>query len=504
MNRVLCVWFPNFPLQRFLREQPEHRARPCILYQAGQRGAQVVACSREATAERITPGMSLADAQSLLPAAHFEQHQPDADTAALQSLAWHSDCFSPRIGIEYFGGLACLLMDITGGSHLFGGDHSLAGQVAVFVAKQSFFAHVAIASTIGASWAIACYGHSTGSDRRMRSLPVEALRLPDNVIKRLYDLDLRRVCQLLTLPKEDLPSRFTSTLPKRLEQLFGRLHEDFTPTYRPETLWAAWSSDDCALNLQAVQYVCGDLLDDILNRLQSRCEGVTRLRLELTGESGEPLVIEQETVTPYHAGSVSGSSSQCLLELLMLQLEGQQLPDGLHTIHIDALETVRIAVRQQTLFEDNGIATDAAFHQLVDRLSTRLGPQTVVQSDIQPEPLPEDSVRYWPSTQSTKRLCVETAKCEPPPTSSRPTCLLPATLISVTDESPAGLPIHIHWQGQNYHVVQCTEPEQIETNWWTAKGKAVRSYVRVEVSTGQRFWLYRNERYEWFLHGLFD
>lgn len=498
------MWFPNFPLQRFLREQPEHRARPCILYQAGQRGAQVVACSREATAERITPGMSLADAQSLLPSAHFEQHQPDADTTALQSLAWHSESFSPRIGIESFGGRACLLMDITGASHLFGGDHSLAAQVAVSIAKQSFFAHVAIASTIGAAWAIACFGHSTGSDRRMPSLPVEALRLPGNVIKRLHDLNLRRVWQLLTLPREDLPSRFTPTLPKRLDQLFGQLHEEFIPAHRPETLGAAWSSDDCALNLQAVQYVCGDLLDDILNRLQSRCEGLTRLRLELTGESDESLVIEQETVTPYHAGSVSGASSQCLLELLGLRLEGQQLPDGLHTIHIDVLETARIAVRQQTLFEDNGTAIDAAFHQLVDRLSTRLGPQTVVQSDTQPEPLPEDSVRYWPSTQSANRLCAETDQCEPAPTSSRPTCLLPATLISVTDESRDGLPIHILWQGQNYHVVHCTKPEIIETSWWTANGKIIRSYVRAETSTGQRFWLYRNERHEWFLHGFFD
>ncbi len=146
MKRLLCIWFPNFPMQRFNREQPEHRSRPCILFHEESRsGLRVVACSRECADAGIASGQPLADARSLLPAAHFAEHDPEADEVALKRLAWSCQQFSPYVGIEPFAGLACLVMDMTGGTHLFGGDQLLARRVIEFLAKQQFFAHVSIA-----------------------------------------------------------------------------------------------------------------------------------------------------------------------------------------------------------------------------------------------------------------------------------------------------------------------------------------------------------------------
>src|SRR5690606_7462829 len=135
--------------------------------------------------------------------------------------------------------------------HLFGGEQSLAEQVVQILRGQKLFARAAIADTLGAAWALAHFGTlprpevrlpSFTADRgraaagqaaanglrtragivrtsvivippgehagALRSLPIEALRLPGDLIGTLQEFDLRRVGQLLALPRTSLPSRF--------------------------------------------------------------------------------------------------------------------------------------------------------------------------------------------------------------------------------------------------------------------------------------------------------
>jgi protein ImuB len=46
-------------------------------------------------------------------------------------------------------------------------------------------------------------------------------------------------------------------------------------------------------------------------------------------------------------------------------------------------------------------------------------------------------------------------------------------------------------------------PERIETGWW--RGRTIRrDYYRVEITSGNRFWLFRQlDDDNWFLHGSF-
>jgi protein ImuB len=60
------------------------------------------------------------------------------------------------------------------------------------------------------------------------------------------------------------------------------------------------------------------------------------------------------------------------------------------------------------------------------------------------------------------------------------------------------------WQGKQHRVQRYWGPERIETAWW--RGESVRrDYYRVEIPTGQRYWLFRELRtWKWFLQGTFD
>ena len=500
MKRLLCVWLPNFPLQRLYREQPNNRARPCSLYQQTARhGIRVVFCSREAMEDGIRPGISLADAQSLSPSAHFEEHRPDLDAVALQRLAWSCQHFSPYVGIEQSGDSTCLLMDMTGGTHLFGGDHQLARQVIEFLSERQFFPHVSIAPSIGAAWGISRYGHQAGRSRRLQSLPIEALRIPTDVIDKLRAFDLTRVSQLMKLPRKELPSRFGDVLLERLDQLFGRRPEEIAVEHQPEPVQAVWSLDDDNSNHTSIRHVCEDLLDEIFLLLRSRREGVLRLELKFTSDDAVSLCIEQGMAQP-------SNSTQHVLELLMLRLEREQVPERLHALHLKVLESSGLEQLQWTLFSNDRTPSDEKYHRLLDRLSTRLGKSAVLQPEILPELLPEETVQFRSASQhfTARKVSGKTGCTESLPTGSRPLCLIVPERISVIARPEDNSPISFQWKGHDRRVSRCTRAERIETNWWSESGTVVRSYFRVETTTGERFWVFHDHQAVWFLHGIFD
>src|SRR5215475_3591706 len=94
-NRALCLWLPNWPIQRLRLAKPELRRRELILYAPHRGCLRVVASSKP----NIPLGISLTEA-TVLTIAHFEQHDAAADQAALSLLAAWCEQFSPIVGIE--------------------------------------------------------------------------------------------------------------------------------------------------------------------------------------------------------------------------------------------------------------------------------------------------------------------------------------------------------------------------------------------------------------------
>src|SRR5262245_25219107 len=107
MQTVVCVWFPNWPLQRLLHEQPELRSRPVIVYSTAGRGKQVVSVSRLPFQQGVRRGMPLAEAEAILarpltnhpetkiPEACFQPLDAAADLDKLRQLAIDCERFTP-------------------------------------------------------------------------------------------------------------------------------------------------------------------------------------------------------------------------------------------------------------------------------------------------------------------------------------------------------------------------------------------------------------------------
>jgi protein ImuB len=125
MRSLVSLWFPDFPVERFIRAQikagrkPPPRGLPFALVERGRAGLRLAAVNAAARQFGLTRGMRLADARAQLPELLTEAHEPDADMASLLGLCRWMERYSPWVSPDAPDGL---LLDITGIGHLFGGE----------------------------------------------------------------------------------------------------------------------------------------------------------------------------------------------------------------------------------------------------------------------------------------------------------------------------------------------------------------------------------------------
>lgn len=175
-TQVMCVTFPDWPVQRAQAEsandasrnssaKTEPDVRPLVLYRAlPQGGLKVAACCDAATGSGVFGGMTLAEANVLVPAARFLEHDENADLQMLKRLAIDCQRFSPLVGVDTNHTETppdSLLLDITGCSHLFGGEDQLAARLVEMLRERSFSVQLGLGETVGEAWARAHFAAAT-------------------------------------------------------------------------------------------------------------------------------------------------------------------------------------------------------------------------------------------------------------------------------------------------------------------------------------------------------
>ena len=158
MKRMMCLWFPNWPVQWRMITRPSDRKRPLIVHGLSERGkVRVIACSRAARQRGVSPGMLLAEAQSLWPSSAnvwFEPHDPLADREKLKELAQACRLLSPEIAVDPSESPDCLLIDVTGREYCRDHEIEIAEEAIDSLAERGYWASAAVADTIGVAWAV--------------------------------------------------------------------------------------------------------------------------------------------------------------------------------------------------------------------------------------------------------------------------------------------------------------------------------------------------------------
>lgn len=514
-RRILSLWFTRLPTDRMAQQSPDLRDRPLALVGADRGRLVLQSVNLAAEQAGVLAGCRLADARALLPDLEVRDADPAGDRATLLMLADWCDRYSPWVALDDTDGLA---LDITGGSHLFGGDMGLLRDVTQRLDQAGLAVRAALADSPAAAWALARFGSRhrlvspPGGQRALLDpLPMAALRLDHTVVDGLAAVGLRRVADLHAIPRATLVARFGPLPARRLDQALGWLDDPLSPRRPAARHEERLAFADAIATAPALGRATSHLLDRLCAGLEQAGTGARHLTLtahRIDRKPDEPAQrIKIGTGRPVRTPAP-------LFRLFAQKLERLTPGPGFEVLVLSADVVESLGARQLALTEsrvtesgvtgNGGAGNTEDLVDLVDRLGNRLGDMAVRELKPRSSWLPERAVAP-----------VELANPPRPPLllwpidRPRPIRLLarpePIAVMAPVPDDP---PVMFHWRGIAHRIRRAEGPERIAAEWWRHDGEP-RDYYRVEDGEGRRFWVYRLGLYRpeepapWFLHGFF-
>lgn len=540
MHRVLYVFLPNWAIDRLRRAgllpglksgaKPVEEAPFATVVAAN--GRQLLAAVNPAAAAKgLAAGMPLADALSFLPGLATRPAEPAEDEAALRRLAEWCTRYSPWTAPDGADGVK---IEITGSAHLWGGEAELAADLSRRLARQGLAHRLAVADTIGAAWAVArCKSAvktasaaeivAPGAAREaLAPLPVAALRLDPALVQGLHRVGLRRVGEVMAMPRDALARRFGEMVGRRLDEAVGDLPEPLSPLGEAPIRRVRLSFAEPIADPADLARAAERLTQDLVARLAREGMGARRLDLGFHRVDGRVEHIRIGTARPsrdpVHLARLMigkldtidpglGIEDAILAAFAVEKLAPEQIPAPLPLPAGGA----RVGARD---------SDDPDTAPLFDRIGARLGLDALARLEPRGSHIPERASVAVPmmendASRNRPRRPLESEEPRKPP---RPVRLFappePVEAFWVLPDDP---PFLFTWRRRPHRVAQADGAERIAEEWWRPDGglidaagdpDAIRDYYRVEDETGRRFWLFRaglpgDPPPRWFVHGLF-
>ncbi|MEQ1769435.1 MAG: DNA polymerase Y family protein [Devosia sp.] len=530
-RRYLALSLPRWATDWLKRHDADlsKSTLPLGLWERQSNAMRIVALDEKASAAGLTLGQSVSDVRALVPNLELREIDHAATEAAFAELAdWHSYA-SPLVSVltdaTPYGDL---VMDITGVSHLFGGDAAMLEAVTGRLTSLGIAVTGAIAPSIGAAWALVRQGRQLVLDNAVRielqHLPVAALRLDESQVMALNQIGLKSIGQLYGRPRKELQSRFGSSLLLRLDQALGIAEERLVPRLPEAEMFVERRFADPIGLLDDVIMCAHDLAVSLACRLEALGAGAKSFHLFLYRVDHKVMTFSvnagRATRDADHVGRLFAYRAE--------RLGGEyDAGFGIDMIRLAASSIFPLDIVQESAFSnDTGAET---LERLFDRMTSKLGPLAVLRNAFVNTYIPEQAVKLEPVIATTE----DDPLAAHDPQRARPIRLLPQPEpINVIAQVPDGPPARMVWRRVGYQFVRASGPERIAAEWWaskalpvlTARGAeqaitgnhlvydeagTVRDYYIAEDDGGRRFWLFRVGLYGgevapgWFMHGFF-
>lgn len=560
-RRILSLWFPRLAAERALRRRRDALEQPFAIVEEQARALVLGALSRQAEAAGLTRGQPLRDATAMCPALVTQGADPQAEEMFLTLLRRWAGKFSPWVAEE---APESLIIDLTGCSHLFGGEEALLAQVEADCAALGLSVRAGIADTPGAAWALARFAGQRGQDgaetgarsgddivqeaRATRSraarrrgwekggalpvkgragpppprgaiappgqmrqalapLPLAALRLAPGGIESLTRLGLRRIGDLLDLPRAAIARRLGAETVRRIDQALGIEPEPVSPAAAPLHFAARLTFPDPIGTLEDIAAGVDRLLPALCARLAERGHGARRLRLQAFRSDGQVQAVEVTLARP-------AALAERMRPLLALKYERIDPGFGVDCLRLEAVLTETLSAVQHRGPTDAPTAAapvpavwidgeDEALGDLLGRLGARLGSEAVTRSHPADSHLPEKAAMTLAAA-----WAAPWAGRWPDPPGPRPLVLFPPEPVSAPEDAMP--PARFRWRRRDLATRVALGPERILPEWWFDLPEwrsGPRDYWRVELDTGERLWMYFSHGGDvsggWFCQGQF-
>ncbi len=531
-RRILSLWFPRLGAERLIRmERGTFDAPLAVLRDTGQ--MQVISSlSVQAEAEGLTLGQPLRDAQAMCPQLITRLRNVQAEEAFMKVLTRWAGKYSPWVAASEED---ALVLDVTGSTHLFGGEDGVLERMAEDCADLGLTVRAGLADTQGAAWALARFGaqpgvaHRSGDDidqeaRATRSravkrrhwtrggvaptaagakvevgriappgqthgalapLPVAGLRLDSETQSELARLGLRRIGDLTGQPRAGLARRFGKGLVLRLDQALGSVPEPVSPT-PPETFYAVRMSLPDPIGLEDdVAAAVDKVLTPLCNRLKAKSKGVRVVRLQVFRTD--------QTMQTVEVGLARASDDpERIRPLLRMKLTDIDAGFGIDMLRLEAVQVETLHARhtaghlEARAAANKRLSQGHALEDLIGRIGARVGLEQITRRHPASSHIPEKAAQVHHAAWSEPR-----EQAWPEAAVMRPLLLWRPEPVHAP-EVPR-VPERFRWRGRDLALRHAQGPERIAPEWWLEEPEwrsGVRDYWRVTCESGERLWLY--------------
>lgn len=485
-KRVVSLWFPRLPSDRVLRARPVDA--PFALTHRQQNTERLYCLNRQAERQGLHRGMGFSDARAFCRELQSRPATPKADQHFQHMLARWAKRYCPWVGLEGTDGL---VMNIAGSAHLFGGEAAMLDDMRHRLLRARLDVRVGLADTRGGAWALAHFDEGMAkpdqTEAQIARLPIGALRLEEKSSLALQRLGVRKISDLIALPRPTVTRRFGRDVLMRLDQALGAQPEDVSPLPEATHYGVRITLPDPIGLSGDVMAGCERLLVRLCAKLKANEMGARVLLLTLRRVDQASQQVELRLARPLR-------DPARILPLFERGVGEVDAGYGIDQLRLEAVQVEPLLAQQVSHVSH---APKGGLEDLITRIGTRIGLENVQRFLPADSHIPERSFLIAPAAYSA-------AEGTWPPNPSRPLCLFPPEHIVASGPRP---PNHFRWRRMSLTTGRATGPERIAPEWWLADENwrsGLRDYWKIETKQGRRLWLfYTPQNPNWFVQGEF-
>jgi protein ImuB len=421
--------------------------------------------------------------------------QPEDATDRLP-WTWWALRFTPRVAwVE-----EALLMEVSGSLRLFGGRKGL---IELLLTGGEDLAPAQWAAGPSSRVALAllrCKRESITPPKPWPDgFPLHLLSAARPHVPLLERTGIRTWGQLRALPRAGLSRRFGAGLLEALDAAYGERPEQYAWEALPECFDLNVELASLATGAPDLMPAAEHLLRRLQHWLQGRNRGVLSLELEWTLDLRRLNGVRLPPKEQLQVRTAQPTQEMGHLRRLVREhLERSTLSAPANHLRLRSLDTVPWAGATTSLLPQDR-SEGEQLHQLVERLSIRLGEDSVLVPRAREDHRPEAKQDWVP------------ARANPPTPAADadalyPTWLLPRPVkLVVKGETPCfGGPLR-----------RLARMYRVETAWWDDSGPALRDYFIARSPQAGLVWIYRERprnlarglastgQFDWYLQGLY-
>ena len=497
MTRIACLYVPMFPLAARLRSEPDLLNEALAIVEGNGGNARVVAATRRARTKGIRPGLSLAQARSIVPKLIARGRDVECERTAQEALVDVAETFSPRI--EDCGD-GVVFIDVAGMERHFATELDLAKETMRAAEGVGLPARCGIAASKLAARVAAELPKSpriveAGKESEfLAPLPLARLTPEIDAAMTLDRWGIASIGDFARLPESEVASRLGETGRDLHYAARGIDPRPLIPRALPPEFREGMELEWPLVALEPFLFIASAALDRLSKRME--IQGFACTRLELT------MMLEPDG---FHSRAIDlpapTRDTKTMLTLLRLDLE--KTPPGAPVVgftlvaHPDRPRRAQLSLFGPAALSPEKLATTIA--RLISILGEgRVGMPMTIDGhlpdrygigDYNPPPPPD--MKRKPR-KSRGLLAVRVFR---PP--------IPIEVITrpSRDNEPGQLQIErLNGEGDISGEVQTSSgPWHIESGWWSTT-PAAREYWDVELSRGGSYRVYREcEASLWFV-----